>query len=86
MQYGEHSIPIRYYMYIYIYIYSGSNDVILYKMTHLYVLPVAEPTSKRAKSANDPEFDKYVLLLNGLNSIADINGTPKPVFTRQICK
>ena len=53
-------------------------------MTHLYGVP--EPTSKRVKAASDPKFDTYIVLSNGLSSIADINGIPRPVFTRQICK
>jgi len=52
-------------------------------MTHLY--PFSEPKSERKKSDNDPKFVTYNELFIGLSSNADINGVPRPVFTRQTC-
>ena len=54
-------------------------------MTHLYTLSYSEPSSVRVKSASDPDSVTYAVSLNGRNSIADINGVPRFVFTRQTC-
>lgn len=60
--------------------------MISHKMTHLYDRSsLTEPTSPRKNSDKDPNVVTYVLFFNGLNSIADMNGVPSPVFTRQTC-